>query len=351
MAIKKFGTLLMNTSNPANMHLLDINASIDIYNSTPTLENLRALREKVKHYEFSKLPTATAIDLNNQIDRELEDLKKMQDLISVRRLVTATVDCRAGGRVLQILGGGGDEQQEGGGYASWTEHGFERVCKLDAHNAMRFEEVAHELAQEVTANTLSKPLIAFLTKPATFTFKGPGEYHTFTGWVRSFRGRMICAQRTSGDAKQWLLSIVKEVPHFKQLSGRYTLDLDNATRRGDDEYNAYAAEKLRRKEAVAKNLVGTLRMPEKWEQACMDYVPDSGNWVLQEFVRLNKGLPQNLVSKQYEQVRKAVDAYLRPQLGDWTNGENLTFLKAWQDRGNKNRFGNEVEIPAEFRQP
>ena len=66
---------------------------------------------------------------------------------------------------------------------------------------------------------------------------------------------------------------------------------------------------------------------------------------------MNKGLQQNLVSKQYEQVRKAVDAYLRPQLGDWTNGENLTFLKAWQDREKRNRFANEVEIPEAFRQP
>jgi hypothetical protein len=71
--INKLGSLFINASNPANMHILDINASIDIYNTRPTSENLLALQRKVKGYEFAKLSVTTARELNAQIDRELAE--------------------------------------------------------------------------------------------------------------------------------------------------------------------------------------------------------------------------------------------------------------------------------------
>jgi len=340
--IKKIGTLFMNTSNPSNMHLLDINASIDIYNTLSNLENLLALQKKVKGYEFSKLSTATAIELNEQIDRELEEIKKAHDLESVARFLAATVNCRAGGRVLQISGGGGDLNQEGGGYAAWKEYGFENVCQLDAYHAMKFEEVAYELAQEVTANTLSKPLTAFLTQPSTMEFKTEGVNHTFASWVRQFRGSGICVQKTSSDGKGWLLGIIKDIPHFKQLSARYALELDNATRKGEKEFTAYNSEKIRRREAAAKNSLGSLKMPENWQMECFNYGDHSGNWVLQEFVRINKHKPLPVVSKQYPQVIKTVDDYLLPQLAgsNWKNAKTPDFKKAWDDKDKTNQFAS-----------
>jgi hypothetical protein len=342
--IKKLGSLFINASNPANMHILDINASIDMYNTTPTSENLLALQKKVKGYEFAKLSVTTARELNEQIDRIIDEPKKPHDLNCMSEFLEATVNCRAGGRVLQIDGGGGDNLGEGGGYKAWKECGFEEVCRLDAFYSQRFQEVTEQLSRKVIAGTLSTALTSFLIRPSTLTFEipcGPGA--TFVAWVRDLKG--LCVQKASSDGKKWLISIIKSVPHLRHLISQYTVELDNATRRGDREYSDFIAEKIRRQAAAAQSAVGSLPMPANWEMECFGHGDDSGNWVLQEFVRINKDQPQNLVSKHYQHVIKAIDEYLLPQLAsleppnnNWRNNKTPTFMKAWDNRNQPNEY-------------
>ena len=337
--INKLGSFLMNASNPANLHIVDINSSIDLYNAAQNLQTLTALQKKVKGYEFAKLSVTLAIEVKTQIDREFDTLKRANDIDSFSRFLAATVNCRAGGWTLQISGGGGDSQGEGGGYASWKECGMESVCQQDAFHAAKFEEVAHELSQKVTDGSLSTPLIAFLNKPSTLELKS-GAHLAFVAWIRKFRGQGVCAQQTSSDAKKWLLYTVKEIPHFKPLAPRYTLELNGATLRGEQEYSAYMAEKQKRNLAASRNLLGNVAMPADWQTECFSYGDDSGNWVLQEFVRLNKGKPLPVVSKQYPLVMKAVDDYLLPQLAgkNWRNAKTPTFKMAWDNRDKPNEF-------------
>ncbi len=340
MAIKKLGTLFINTNNPANMHVLDINVSIDIFNAASNLQNLLALQRKVNGYGLRRLSDTTLTELHGQIDREFETIKMVNDLGSISRFVEATVNCRAGGRTLQISGGGGDDHGEGGGYSVWKEHGFEPVCERDAFNATKFEEVAQELSQKVTEGALSTKLAAFLNKVSTLNLEVGGKLQTFNTWVRGFRGKGICAQKTSSDGKQWLLSIVKEIPHIKQFAVRYTLELENAAKKGEKEYGDFLAERLKRRAEASKNLLGTITMPDDWQTDCFNYGDDSGNWVLQEFIRINKGKPLPVVSKQFPLVMKAIDDYLLPQLagGNWRNLKTPDFKKAWADKDKPNQF-------------
>lgn len=341
MAIKKLSTTFLNSSNPENIHILDINASIDNYNTNPILPNLLALKDKVKRYEFAKLSVTTGKELNDQIDAEFEALKQAGDLESILEFLVATVNCRAGGRTLQIAGGGGDDLGEGGGYKSWKEYGFEKVVLEDSRIALKLEEVAQQLSQKVTSGALSTPLTTFLNTPTTLSLNWGGVGATYVNWVKAFRGKGLCAQKTSSDGKEWLLSIASGVPHFKRLASQYTLALDDATRRGEKEYSDYNAEKIKRRAEANANALGNLAMPDNWKMECFSYGDDSGNWVLQEFVRLNKDKPLPVVSNQYKQVTKAVDDYLLPQLGagrNWRNGRTPDFKTAWDARNKPNQF-------------
>ena len=338
--IKKLSTFFVNTNNPANAHIRDINTSIDAYNRTPTLPTLLELQAKVKRYEFAKLSVTTAIDLKAQIDRELDGFKKAADLEFVFQFLVATANCRAGGRTLQIDGGGGDAQGEGGGYKSWVEHGFKNVVAADKRYAMMLEETAHQLSQKLTADALSTPLTAFLNKQSALQLNWGGVGATFVTWVRYFRGQGICAQKTSSDAKQWLTTLVNGVPHFKPLGSQYSLLLNNATSKGEKEYSDYITEKNKRAAEAAKRSLGNLQMPNNWQVDCYTYGDDMGNWVLQEFVRLNKDKELPVVSNQFKQVTKAVDDHLGK---DWRNARTPNFKTAWDDRNKPNKFERPIE--------
>jgi hypothetical protein len=340
--IKKLGTTFVKTSDPANMHILDINNSIEVYNNNQTLQTLQAVEQKVKQYEFAKLSVSTAIDLKQQIEKEMDEFKKSMDHVEVRKLLVATVNCRAGGRTLQIDGGGGDSVGEGGGYKAWKECGMEAVVQQDAVLATKIEEVSNELSQKVTTNAVSSELAKFLKKPSPLNLEHGGQNKTFPAWVQYFRGQGVCAQKTSSDAKQWLLSIVKGVPHFKNMVAEYTMALDTATKKGEDEYNAFAAERKRllQEQARLQKTQVTLPMPEDWQMECFNYGNDSGNWVLQEFVIKNQREQFALVKQQFALVEKAVDDFLTPQLKgmSWRNAKTPTFQQAWEARSRANPF-------------
>ena len=331
--ITKLGSVFMSVSNPANMHILDLNVSIGIYNSAPNLQNLLALQAKVKRYEFAKLSVAMAIEIKQEMGREF-------DVFFLSNFVAATVNCRAGGRTLQISGGGGDDNGEGGGYKSWKECGFESVVQQDAINATKFEEVAQELSQKAVEGSLSPQLATFLNKTSALSLQVSAAPPTFIGWVRGFRGQGICAQKSSSDGKQWVGSIVREVPHLRPLGPRYTLELDAATRLGDKEYTDYMAAKLRMNQEASRNQLSTITMPEDWQTECFNYGESSGNWALQEFIRVNKDKPLPVVSKQFPLAIKAIDDYLLPQLAgmNWRTADTPDFRTAWGNKDKPNRF-------------